>query len=136
MTVETDRRSWEHLRELAASGDREALDEATSRNLEYVESDASHRSHLRELQVKQENRRERIGILAEDREAILREGETAGDRLAEMAAVREETAGRRAARPPLTRPASAPARPAGPCRRQDRRRAPAGCARACRPGRA
>ena len=28
MTVETDRRSWEHLRELATSGDRESLDAA------------------------------------------------------------------------------------------------------------
>ena len=32
------------------------------------------RSHLRELQVKQENRRERMGILAEDREAALAPG--------------------------------------------------------------
>jgi len=66
------------------AADREALDDATSRNLEVIESDASQRSQLRELQVKQENRNERIGILAEDRARILSEGETAEAHLVDL----------------------------------------------------
>ena len=75
--------------------DRAALDDATRRNLEVIESDASQRSHLRELQVKQENRRERMGILAEDREAALARGTTAEARLGELGAARGEAVGRR-----------------------------------------
>jgi len=84
------------IQEERLTRDREALDDATSKNLEYVESDASHRSHLRELQVKQENRIERMGILVEDRQTILREGEEAGGKLAELGSSRDEAAGRRA----------------------------------------
>ncbi len=62
--------------------DRAALDDATARNLEVIESDAAQRSQLRELQVKQENRRERVAILAGEKEAVLEQGREAGAQLA------------------------------------------------------
>ncbi len=77
------------------AGDREALDDATRRNLEYIESDATQRSHLRELQVKQENRSERMGVLAADRERILNEGGEAEQKLAALATTRKEDVARR-----------------------------------------
>ena len=77
------------------AGDREALDDATRRNLEYIESDATQRSHLRELQVKQENRNERMGVLAADRERILKEGGEAEQNLTVLAATRKEAVARR-----------------------------------------
>ncbi len=76
--------------------DRASLDDATSRNLEVIENDASQRSQLRELQVKQENRNERMGILGEDRERILNEAQTAAARLDELAGERKEASGDRA----------------------------------------
>lgn len=77
------------------SHDRAALDDATSRNLEFIENDATARSRLRELQVKQENRRERIETLAADRERILGAGRDAEAKLADLSAKREEGAARR-----------------------------------------
>ncbi len=77
------------------AADRAALDDATSRNLEFIENDAGHRSHQRELQVKQENRRERVAILGTDREATLEEGRQADARLTAMAAALAEITGRR-----------------------------------------
>ncbi len=64
--------------------DRAALDEATRLNLEFIENDALHRSHLRELQVRQENRRERMTALAEGKSEVLREGQAADSELAEV----------------------------------------------------
>jgi chromosome segregation protein len=64
--------------------DRAALDEATRLNLEFIENDALHRSHLRELQVRQENRRERMTTLAENKAEILREGQEADTELAQV----------------------------------------------------
>jgi chromosome segregation protein len=75
--------------------DRAALDDATSRNLEFIENDATRRSHLREFQVKQDNRRERMEILAKDRERILGEGSEAERNLADLAVTREEATVRR-----------------------------------------
>jgi chromosome segregation protein len=75
--------------------DRASLDTATARNLEVIESDASQRSHLRELQVKQENRKERMTILAEDRETVLRQGAEAETGLARLREQGETLAGRR-----------------------------------------
>ncbi len=66
--------------------DRAALDDATTRNLEVIENDATQRSRLRELQVKQENRRERSAILAQDREGVLEHGRVAEAQLAEVGA--------------------------------------------------
>ena len=76
--------------------DRAALDDATHRNLEFIESDAPRRSHLRELQVKQENRRERMEVLESDRRRILEEGDQAEEKLVDLRAAREEVVGRRA----------------------------------------
>ncbi|MBM4129491.1 chromosome segregation protein SMC, partial [bacterium] len=64
--------------------DRAALDDATTRNLEVIESDAQERGRLRELQVKQENRRERTGSLTREREAVLEQGQAAAERLQEV----------------------------------------------------
>jgi len=75
--------------------DRDALDTATHQNLEYIENDATHRSHLRELQVKQDNRRERMETLAADRDRILGEGSEAETKLADLGGTREEIAVRR-----------------------------------------
>jgi len=77
------------------SRDRAALDDASHRNLEYIENDATSRSHLRELQVKQENRRERMETLATARKQILKEGSEAEANLAGLAGTREEAAVRR-----------------------------------------
>jgi chromosome segregation protein len=70
--------------------DRAALDDATHRNLEYIENDATRRSHLRELKVKQDNRRERMEVLAGDRERILNQSSEAEGELADLAVAREE----------------------------------------------
>ncbi len=77
--------------------DRSALEEASRLNLEYIENDASQRSRLRELQVKQENRQERVGILVEDRGRILEEGRKAEEDLGGLSANKERMRGRRAA---------------------------------------
>jgi chromosome segregation protein len=77
------------------SRDREALDDATSRNLEFIENDASQRSRLRELQVKQENRRERMEILAGDRERVLQKGRDADQHLGELTGRADEIRSRR-----------------------------------------
>ena len=77
------------------TGDRAALDDATSRNLEFIENDAASRSRLRELQVKQDNRRERMEILAKDRERILGDGGEAEQKLADLVVTREDATARR-----------------------------------------
>ena len=74
---------------------RTALDDATSNNLEFIESDALKRSQLRELQIRQENRRERIDTLAQEQENILAEAEQAESTQGEMTRRLEDlTAGR------------------------------------------
>ncbi len=47
------------------NSDRGALETAIQHNLEFIENDADRRSELRELKVKQENRQERLDVLAE-----------------------------------------------------------------------
>ena len=81
--------------EARLAADRQALDEASARNLEVIESDATQRSQLRELQVKQENRKERMEILAEDREAVLQKGAAAEGELAQLRQTAEAEAARR-----------------------------------------
>jgi len=66
--------------------DRAALDDATTHNLEVIENDAAQRSRLRELQVKQENRRERATILTQDRQTMVEQGRNAEVQLAEVEA--------------------------------------------------
>jgi len=77
--------------------DRADLEEASRRNLEVIEQDASQRSRLRELQVKRENRQERVEILGEDRQRALIAGEEAetarqerGSERAELVRIRGE----------------------------------------------
>ncbi len=72
------------LLEETLGSDRAALEEASRLNLEYIENDASQRSSLREIQVKQENRQERVGILEEDRRRILMEGQEADRSLTDL----------------------------------------------------
>ena len=72
------------------AADRASLEDATARNLEVIENDASQRSKLRELQVRQDNRQERMTVLAEDRVEILRSGTEADEALVQVRARREE----------------------------------------------
>ena len=81
--------------EARLAADRQALDEASARNLEVIESDATQRSQLRELQVKQENRKERMTILAEDKEAVLQKGAAAEEELSRLRRDAEAEAARR-----------------------------------------
>ncbi len=83
------------IMEESLTADRTDLDDATRRNLEFIENDATRRSHLREFQIRQDNRRERMEILAQDRERILNEGSEAERNLAGLAVTREETVVRR-----------------------------------------
>jgi chromosome segregation protein len=83
------------IMEARLATDREALDEASHRNLEFIESDATQRSQLREIQVKQENRRERMTILAEDRGLVLAKGEAAGQELLGLQERRQQQAATR-----------------------------------------
>ncbi|MBU8870453.1 MAG: chromosome segregation protein SMC [Gemmatimonadales bacterium] len=76
--------------EARLGSDRSSLDDATRHNLEFIENDASQRSKMREVQVKQENRRERMTILAEDRGLILEKGEAAGRELTGLQERRRE----------------------------------------------
>ncbi len=73
------------------AADRTALEEASRLNLEYIEQDAAQRSRLRELQVKRENRQERIAILTEDRKRILASAEDADRNLVELKDKQEES---------------------------------------------
>ncbi len=50
------------------TGDRSALEQAVQLRLEFIETEAAHQSHLRELQVKQENRRERLDAAGSERQ--------------------------------------------------------------------
>ena len=58
------------------ASDRDALDKATQLNLEFIETDAVQQSHLRELQVKQENRQDRITALNSQREQLQQDNRT------------------------------------------------------------
>ncbi len=77
--------------------DREALDDATARNLEVIEADATQRSQLRELRVRQDNRQERMTRLAENRVDVLKEGRDADEELLGLKSGTEEVTARRLA---------------------------------------
>jgi len=77
--------------------DREALDDATARNLEVIEADATQRSQLRELRVRQDNRQERMTRLAENRVDVLKEGRDADEGLLGLKSGTEEVTARRLA---------------------------------------
>ncbi len=76
--------------------DRSALDDATARNLQVIESDATQRSYLRELKVRQDNRHERMTHLAEERVEILREGHEAEEALHLLKSATKEVVTKRA----------------------------------------
>ncbi len=75
--------------------DRASLDDATARNLQVIEQDATQRSFLRELRVRQDNRQERMTRLVENRAEILREGHEAEEALHSLKSVTDEIVGRR-----------------------------------------
>jgi chromosome segregation protein len=76
--------------------DRGALEKATQLRLEFIESDAAHQSRLREIQVKQDNRRERDEALAGERDQIARRQRQHEEKLAELSeAQTRQTAQRR-----------------------------------------
>ncbi len=69
--------------------DREALEKATQLNMEFIETDNRHKAELREIQVRQENRGERLRAL-EREEAEQREGRDAEEaRLAGLSEARD-----------------------------------------------
>ncbi len=76
--------------EVRYTDERQALARASQLNLEFIESDATQKSLLRELQVKQENRRDRLRTLDEEAQAVGAAGGEATSRQAEL----EETAQR------------------------------------------
>lgn len=69
--------------------DRSALEKAAQLNMEFIETDNRHRAELRELEIRRENRRERLAAMEEEieqQQQARREGET---RLGELAERRE-----------------------------------------------
>ncbi len=76
--------------------DRAALDDATASNLQVIENDATQRSYLRELRVRQDNRKERMTLLAEEKVEVLREGKEAEEALHALKSANEEIVSRRA----------------------------------------
>ena len=70
--------------------DRTALEKAAQLNMEFIETDNRHKAELRELEIRRENRRERIVAMeaeGEQQQAARREGEA---RLEELSVRREE----------------------------------------------
>ncbi len=69
--------------------DRTALEKAAQLNMEFIETDNRHRADLRELEIRRENRRERLAAMEaeiDQHQAARREGET---KLEELGARRE-----------------------------------------------
>ncbi len=77
------------------AADRAALEDATARNLQVIENDATQRSQLRELRVRQDNRQERMTSLAEGRVEILRAGTEADEALVVLKTQSSEIISRR-----------------------------------------
>ncbi len=75
--------------------DRESLENATAHNLQVIENDATQRSQLRELRVRQDNRQERMTRLTEGRVDVLQEGREADEALLGLKAGTEEVTVRR-----------------------------------------
>jgi len=70
--------------------DRTALEKAAQLNMEFIETDNRHKAELRELEIRRENRRERIDAMeaeSEQQQVTRREGES---RLAELSVRRED----------------------------------------------
>ncbi len=65
------------LMDQALASDRASLEDAVQLNMQVIETDAGFRSEVRELQVKRENRQERLTLLEEERETLAREAAAA-----------------------------------------------------------
>jgi len=81
--------------EAALAADRGALEEAVQLNLQFIEDDAASKSRLRELQVKRENRQERLALLADESAGLVREAADSATRQGELATERDGLTGRR-----------------------------------------
>lgn len=90
-------RQIEELRVLEArlAADREALEESVQLNLQFIERDAASKSRLRELQVRRENRQERLALAASEAAGLANESAQYEQRRQELAAAGEELAQRR-----------------------------------------
>ena len=83
---------------LVASGydaDRTALERAAQLNIEFIETDNRHRAELRELEIRRENRRERLESAEQESDALQQERRSGETRLADLGVQREETASAR-----------------------------------------
>ncbi len=84
------------LRQERLAADREDLDRATQLSLEFIQGDAERQGRRRELEIKLENRRERLAGLERERERLERGQDEAAARLAQLAEDRDRlTATRR-----------------------------------------
>ncbi len=83
------------LQESRFEAGRRSLEEASQLNLEFIETDNRHKSELRELEIRIENRRERLRALAAEREILAGTRGEAGERLSVLEASRDEAAARR-----------------------------------------
>jgi len=81
--------------EAKLSDDRAALEEAVQLNLQFIETDAHGKSRLRELQIKRENRQERLTLLQEEEDVLAKEAEEASGKREEGRAKRDELSDRR-----------------------------------------
>ncbi len=75
--------------------DRASLEEAVQLNLQFIETDAASKSRLRELQIKRENRQERLNLIDDEEADLVREAEAAEALQREGRQRRDELAGRR-----------------------------------------
>jgi chromosome segregation protein len=91
MTVDLLRREEElQLLEARFGADREALEKAAQMNMQFIESDNRTQTELRELQVRLENRNERLKALAEEAQRLEQKIGDDDRELTRCAALREE----------------------------------------------
>ncbi len=84
-----------HVVEARLADDRHALEEAVQRNLQVIESDAASKSRLRELQVRRENRQERLTLLQDEKATLDQEAGQSAQRREELTHDRDQLAQRR-----------------------------------------
>jgi chromosome segregation protein len=77
--------------------DRGALEQASQLNLEFIETDAAQLGQLRELEIKQENRRERLEVLEAERVQREQDSVSAAEQLTEREEARSRLSERRRA---------------------------------------
>jgi chromosome segregation protein len=93
----TERAEELQLIEARLADDRGSLEEAAQLNLQFIEHDAASKSRVRELQIKRENRQERLALLDEEEEQLVRDATAGEDRRRQGREQRDELAGRRRA---------------------------------------